>query len=66
MKQEKNWIDCNIINLSTGDLVRHKSGGELYVVTANYGSRATAVCTADITNESEWEHLPFNHSIKKK
>jgi hypothetical protein len=52
------WQDCKIINLKTGDIVRHKSGGTPYVVIANYGSRVTAVATMDITNEIEWNHLP--------
>ena len=51
------WEDCKISNLKTGDLVRHKSGGVTYVVTANYGNRVTAVATADVSNEIEWSHL---------
>ena len=41
-------------NLQPGDIVRHKSGASGYVVTANYRSRVTAVCTVDITNPIEW------------
>jgi len=36
-------------------LVRHKSGGPLYLVVANYGKRATAIRHVDITNPSEWQ-----------
>ena len=44
------------MQLKTGDIVRHKSGGESYVVTAVYGSdRATAVRSVDITHPPEWE-----------
>lgn len=47
----------NIKNLQAGSIVRHKNGSVSYVVTANYGNRATAVRTIDITNPSEWEIL---------
>jgi hypothetical protein len=42
-------------NLNTGDIVRSKLSSEALVVTANYGSRVTAVRSADLTNPSEWE-----------
>lgn len=41
--------------LSVGDVVRGKSSREPYVVTAIYGSRATAVKTVDMTNPDEWD-----------
>lgn len=41
--------------LQPGMVVRHKSGGEGYIVTANYGTRVTAVRTQGITNPQEWE-----------
>ena len=41
--------------LQPGDIVRGKSSKVSYVVTANYGTRVTAVQTADITNAKEWE-----------
>jgi hypothetical protein len=47
-------------DLAPGDLVRHKipqSYNQRLIVTANYGGRATAVRTADLTNASEWEVL---------
>ena len=37
-----------------GRIIRHKSGGQSYVVDNNFGERATAVATKDITNPSEW------------
>lgn len=43
-----------ISDLQPGDLIRHKAGDRALVVTANYGSRVTAVCTFDVTNPSEW------------
>lgn len=46
----------HIMQLKTGDIVRHKDGGEAYVVTAVYAShRATAVRSVDITHPVEWE-----------
>lgn len=53
----------SIGELKQGDIVRHKVYTDLvYVVHANYGTRATAVRTADITNPGEWEIL--NPSIE--
>lgn len=42
-------------SLKVGDIVRGKSSGQGYVVAAHYGSRVTAVRTADLTNPSEWD-----------
>jgi hypothetical protein len=45
-----------ISQIHPGSHVRHKINKEhSFVVTANYGDRATAVLTVDITNPSEWE-----------
>ena len=44
----------SLSQLQRGDIVRHRSSGDSMVVTANYGSRVTAVRTADITNTDEW------------
>lgn len=41
--------------LDTGDIIRGKLSGRVYVVTANYGDRVTAVDTADVTHADEWE-----------
>jgi hypothetical protein len=41
--------------LQPGDIVRGKGSSQSYVVTANYGSRVTAVRTVDLTNPSEWD-----------
>lgn len=43
--------------LRNGDLVKHRLGPEVFVVTGNYGERVTAVRTVDITNPGEWEHI---------
>ena len=43
--------------LEAGDLVRHKLGSEAYIVHANYGSRITAVRTADLINPDEWDQV---------
>ena len=48
-------------HLQTGDVVRGKLSGKVYVVTGNYGDRVTAVQTADITNPPEWEVLRPAH-----
>ncbi len=44
----------DISELSEGTIVRHRSGSEAYIVTGNYGGRATAVRTTDISNPAEW------------
>lgn len=50
------WRSITDIHQATG-IVRHAVTKEVFIVTANYGSRATAVQTRDITNPSEWEVL---------
>jgi hypothetical protein len=40
--------------LNTGDIVRSSYKDRTYTVTANYGTRVTAVDTVDITNHDEW------------
>jgi hypothetical protein len=50
------WRLITDIHQAVG-LVRHAVTKEVYTVTSNYGTRATAVKTADITNPSEWEVL---------
>ena len=42
-------------NLCAGDLVMGKTSGQVFIVTANCGSRVTAVQTADLTNAGEWQ-----------
>jgi hypothetical protein len=53
-------------DLNVGDLVCHVHESEVYVVTANYGSRITAVKTVDLTNPMEWcavrRALAFSHT----
>jgi len=41
--------------LQPGNIVRGKSSGDAYVVTANYGDHVTAVRTVDLTNPGEWD-----------
>lgn len=43
--------------LQPGDIIRHKHAAEAMVVTANYGSRVTAVRTVDVTNPIEWDRI---------
>lgn len=59
--QEKNMVPANefveidaIAQLKTGDIVRSRLTGEGYIVTGQYGDRATAVRTVDVTSPSEW------------
>lgn len=51
-------------NLKPGDLVRHRSGGSAMIVHANYGTRVTAVRTADLTNPVEWNRVTPDGLIK--
>jgi hypothetical protein len=49
-------------NLSCGDIVRHKSNGEVLVITNNYGDHVIAVKTYDMRNPDEWKLiLKANH-----
>ena len=41
--------------LDVGDIIRHESSHEAYIVTGNYGGRVTAVKTVDATNSTEWQ-----------
>jgi hypothetical protein len=51
-------IDIN--KLRPGDIVRHKSGSEGYIVTDNYGYFAIAVRTIHISNPNEWVLVSSN------
>jgi hypothetical protein len=54
----KKLVQLNSINeLQTGDIVRGKVNHQTYTVVANFGTRATAVRVADITNPIEWQVL---------
>jgi hypothetical protein len=57
---DKYWKDLQSINdnLERGSIVKHKSdkhGEKAYVVDVNYGTRATAVKLALITEAKEWQ-----------
>jgi hypothetical protein len=59
----KTWTPVkSILELQTGDVVRGRFSGQVYIVSANYGNRVTAVDTADITNPPEWEVLRSQES----
>lgn len=47
----------SITDLESGQIIRGKLSGNVYIVTGNYGDRVTAVQTADVTNPDEWELL---------
>lgn len=44
----------NLSDLNIGDLIRHKSGGDSYVVVGNYGSFVTAIKEKNVMNPTEW------------
>ena len=50
---ERQAIDLE--NLQPGDTVEHISTKQIYIVTANYWNRVTAVQTVDVTNPVEWK-----------
>jgi hypothetical protein len=43
--------------LKPGDFITSDATGELYIVTANYGDRVTAVRSVDLTNPDEWHQI---------
>jgi hypothetical protein len=45
-----------LADLKEGDIVRHVNAreGNRFVVSGNYGNRATAIGSVDITNPPEW------------
>jgi len=45
-------------DIKPGMLIRSKFNKEVWMVTANYGERLTAVRTQDVTNPFEWEVEP--------
>ena len=51
------WSSISTLrDLQPGDMIRHATNGDrTYIVTANYGTRVTAVRTADLTQASEWQ-----------
>jgi len=51
-------------NLSRGDLVTHKSGGNVIIISNNYGEHVTGVVSYDITNPTEWD-LVLKANYKK-
>lgn len=40
--------------LKQGDVIRHLSSGDGFIVHSNYGDRVTAARAFDITNHDEW------------
>ena len=47
--------NLELLNLSTGDIIKHVTEPQTFVVTVNFGDRVTAVTTVDVTNPVEWE-----------
>ena len=50
----------NFNQLQRGTIIRHVLNERTFVVTGNYGNRAIAVASVDVTNLSEW--LAFDDS----
>lgn len=47
-------VEIELKLLRIGDIISHVHSSGVYVVTANYGDRVTAVKTVDVTNPYEW------------
>lgn len=45
---------ASLSEIKRGDIIRHISGGESFIVDANYGTHVTAVTSKDITSPCEW------------
>lgn len=43
--------------LEVGDILQGQHSNQIWIVTGNYGDRATAVCSADITNPAGFKLL---------
>jgi hypothetical protein len=41
--------------LREGDCIQSTLTGQTYLVTGNYGTHVTAVCTVDVTHANEWD-----------
>lgn len=48
------WKDLDFKTLERGQIIKHKDSYTRYMVQDNFGTRATAVKTVDVTHESEW------------
>ena len=49
------WVALkHVIELKTADVIQGRMSGQAYVVTGQYGDRATAVKTVDVMNPNEW------------
>lgn len=48
---------ASVEDLKPGDLIRHRriGDGHTFIVTANYGNRATAVRSVNVTQANEWQ-----------
>jgi hypothetical protein len=49
--------EADLHALREGDCIQSKLTGQTYLVTRNYGTRITAVCTVDVTHAEEWDVL---------
>ena len=56
-------------DLNRGDVITHSLyPNAQFIVTGNYGNRATAVMTVDVTNPGEWDVKMFveGYTVKTK
>jgi len=63
MSRYKPIYDFN--DLQRGMLIRHRADQRVFVVTASYGNRATAVASVDMTNVSEWEVFERSEAVDR-
>lgn len=47
-------------DLQRGAIIKNRGSERVYVVTGNYGDRAIAVATVDVTHLSEWDRFEDN------
>lgn len=55
--EERPLTGSEMEGLDVGDIVQGRRSNQVWVVTGNYGGRATAVASADITNPDEFRLL---------
>lgn len=57
VQHQNDWLPFKFSEIAAGNIVRNKGSKRNYMVTGNYGDRATGVAVVDITNPDEWEVL---------
>ena len=54
--------DFSLTDLKTGDIIRSRFSGDVYVVMENYGNYTVAVRTVNVSNPCEWCLVVRNRS----